>query len=86
MKISIDLSMYPLKADYKPAIIDFIKKLREHNEVGVETNGFSTQLFGEYDIVMKLIQDEFKPIFAGQDKVVMIMKLVNDDLAGEVKF
>ena len=30
MECSVEISMYPLNSDYKPAIIDFIKRLRKH--------------------------------------------------------
>ena len=78
--------MYPLNADYKTPIIAFVKRLRTYADVKVETNGVSTQLYGEYDVVMEMIQKEFKTVFGGDDKVSMVMKVINDDLSGSVKF
>lgn len=43
MECSVEISMYPLKTDYKRAIINFIKSLRKHPFVTIETNGMSTQ-------------------------------------------
>ena len=40
----------------------------------------STQIFGEYDVVMSVLQKEMKPIFADEIKTVMVMKFINADL------
>jgi uncharacterized protein YqgV (UPF0045/DUF77 family) len=86
MKISVELSMYPLNEDYKPSITAFIKRLRSYSEVRIETSGMSSQIYGEYDQVMAMIHTEFKTVFEGNDKVSMVMKMVNDDLSGPIKF
>ena len=86
MNISIELSMYPLSEEYKPSIISFIKKLRERKDIRIETNGMSSHIYGDYDIVMKVMNEEVKQVFSGKDKVVMVMKMVNDDLSGDVGF
>jgi uncharacterized protein YqgV (UPF0045/DUF77 family) len=86
MKISVEISMYPLNEDYKPAIIAFIKKLRTYDHLRLETSGMSTQIFGEYDEVMEALKNEVKGVFQDPAKVVMIMKWLNDDVSGPVKF
>lgn len=78
--------MYPLNADYKPSIIAFIKRLRTADDIRVETNGMSSQVYGEYDRVMEVLTAAIKEVFEGEDKVSMVMKLVNDDLSGDIKF
>lgn len=86
MKISVELSMYPLKEEYKAPIIEFIKTLREREGIRVKTNGMSSHIYGDYDEVMGSVVQEVKAVFEGNDKVVMVMKVVNDDLDGPVKF
>jgi len=78
--------MYPLHEDYKPLIIEFVKALRMHDEVRVETNGVSTQLYGLYDDVMYAINTEVKQVFARGNKVSMVMKVINEDLSGPIGF
>ena len=46
----------------------------------VETNGMSTQVFGDYDNVMTAIQKEMKNSFSLQQKVVFNMKVINSHL------
>ena len=47
MDCSVEISMYPLKEDFKPSIIAFMKKLRKYPFIKVNTNGMSTQVFGD---------------------------------------
>jgi uncharacterized protein YqgV (UPF0045/DUF77 family) len=86
MHVSVDLSMYPLNEDYKPSIINFVKRLRATEGLQVDTNGMSTQVYGEYDLVMNTLQQEIKAVFSGPDKVSIVMKAVNDDLSGPIGF
>ncbi len=86
MKVSIELSMYPLDANYKSSIVQFVKRLRGRKGIQLETNGMSSQIYGDYDQVMEVLTAEIKEVFQGEDKVSMVMKMVNDDLSGEVKF
>ncbi len=55
MRITADMSMYPLADEYKPAIISFIKELREVEGLEVVTNQLSTQMRGEFDVVTSAI-------------------------------
>jgi uncharacterized protein YqgV (UPF0045/DUF77 family) len=60
MKISIDISYYPLTEEFKTPIKAFIARLREHQEISVKSNGMSTQVFGEYADVMRTITTEIE--------------------------
>lgn len=86
MECSIEISMYPLNADYKPAIITFIKRLRKHPFITIETNGMSTQIFGDYKRVMNAINTEMKNTFAEEGKVVFNIKVMNGNLSEKPQF
>ena len=81
MECSVEISMYPLNSDYKPAIIDFIKRLRKHPFISIETNGMSTQVFGDYNRVIKAINTEIKNTFTEEGKVVFNLKVMNQILS-----
>merc|ERR1712078_650693 len=51
------------KTSYETSIIHFIKQLRTYPFIIVETNGMSTQIFGDYDNVMHAINTEMKNSF-----------------------
>jgi uncharacterized protein YqgV (UPF0045/DUF77 family) len=78
--------MYPLDKSYETAIISFIKGLRSHPLIKVETNGMSTYLFGSYDHLMKAIQIEMKQAFLSQEKIVFNLKVVNAHLQEKPSF
>ncbi|GLU43508.1 hypothetical protein [Allomuricauda sp. NBRC 101325] len=78
MNISVELTLSPLQDNFEPPIIDFIKKLRASGLTVLE-NPLSTQVFGEYDVVMELLHNEIKESFESLDHVVLTMKLVKSD-------
>lgn len=86
MECSVEISMYPLNTDYKSAIINFIKRLRNHPFISIETNGMSTQVFGDYSRVMKAINTEIKNTFKEEGKVVFNMKVMNGNLSEKPQF
>lgn len=79
MIVSVDISYYPLKEEFIPPIKGFIQKLNDSTEIEVETNGMSTQVFGEYDVVMKAITQEIKNTFSLPHSI-FILKIINADL------
>ena len=80
MKITVDISMYPLDADYKPAIKAFIRKLRACEGLTLVTNQMSTQINGEYDAVTGALQRCIRESMAEQDKVVFVARYLSADL------
>jgi len=78
MKISVELTLTPLQDNFEPPIIDFIKKLRASGLTVLE-NPLSTQVYGEYDKVMGLLQTEIKEAFENLEHVVLTMKMVKSD-------
>ncbi len=81
MEISVELSLTPLQDDFEAPIIDFIKRLRASGLTVLE-NPLSTQVFGDYDKVMALLQTEIKESFNALDHVVLAMKVVKSDRSG----
>ena len=77
MKTAVEISMYPLNADYEPPILDFIRRLNEHPNLQVETNRLSTQIFGEYDEIMAALQREIRVSFQQGNTVSMVLKVLN---------
>jgi len=80
MKASIEISMYPLDKEYGHQILAFINELKKHPSLEVRTNTMSTQIFGNYDILMDLMKNEIKTAFKTTNTTVMVLKIVNEDL------
>ena len=81
MKTTVELSKYPLNADYEPPILDFIGRLNGHQNITVKTNATSTHVVGDYDEVMNILQKEIKFSFEKYGKAIFVMKVLNGDLA-----
>lgn len=72
--------MYPLTTDYIPSISRFIEYLNESGEITALTNTMSTQVFGEYETVMRILQEAMKRTMTEEPKVIFVTKFINADL------
>ena len=80
MKISIELSLYPLAMDnFKDEIWAFIKRLRKVDGLNVVTNGMSTQVFGDYDLAVSNVMREIKHVHSTTGSAVFVCKFINGD-------
>jgi uncharacterized protein YqgV (UPF0045/DUF77 family) len=78
MKISVELTLTPLQDNFEPAIIHFIKKLRASN-LKVLENPLITQVYGDYDEVMRLLNSEIKEVFELIENGLLYMKIIKTD-------
>ena len=82
MRVAVDISLYPLDADFIPPIKDVIERLNAYPGLEVVTNPMSTQLRGEYDDVMDALNKEIRTTFDQVPKAVFAMKILNNPIAG----
>ena len=78
MNISVELTFSPLQDTFEEHIINFIKKLRASGLTILE-NPLSTQVYGDYDTVMGVLNSEVKEAFELMDKGLLFMKIVKSD-------
>ena len=81
MKLSVEVSMYPLKDEYIPTIKDFIDRVNDAHGISVITNTMSTQIFGDYDTVMNVIRDEMRLSFEKFGRAIFVCKFIDGDLS-----
>ena len=67
MKISAELSLYPLDA------------LNQFNTLEVRTQAMSTEIFGDYDEVFAAIQSATRTVFETDPTTVLVAKFLNRD-------
>ena len=79
MQVSVDISLYPLHQDYIPRIDAFILLLNQEPNVQVVTNALSTQLYGEYETVMRLLARAMGDHMTIHDDSVFTIKVLNGD-------
>ncbi|HET8810122.1 MAG TPA: YkoF family thiamine/hydroxymethylpyrimidine-binding protein [Flavobacteriaceae bacterium] len=78
MNISVELTLTPIQDDFEPAIINFIKSLR-NSGLTVKENPLSTHVYGNYDEVMDLLKTEMKTALEAVDRGLMYIKIVKSD-------
>jgi uncharacterized protein YqgV (UPF0045/DUF77 family) len=76
MRTAVEISLYPLDADYVPPIKDFIERLNRYTELSVLTNAMSTQVSGEHEAVFAALAQETRATFAGDRRAVFVMKVL----------
>ena len=80
MKVAVDISLYPLDADFIPPIKDVIARLNDHEQLEVWTNAMSTQVVGEFDDVMDALRQEIGATFEQLPKAVFAIKILNNPI------
>ena len=80
MKISAELSLYPLDSNYLNIIKEIVEKLNQDPRVTCYTNTMSSQIFGEFDDVMAVIKDILAYSFNQYGKQVLVTKFLNGDV------
>jgi uncharacterized protein YqgV (UPF0045/DUF77 family) len=76
MDIGVEISLYPLDKQFIPPIQNFIDRLQTERRLRVETNSMSTQVFGDYEVVMQTLTRELRVTFEGNDKAIFVMKVL----------
>jgi len=78
MNISVELTLTPLQDNYEELIKSFIKKIRTSGFTVLE-NPLSTQIYGDYDDIMKLLNKEIKITLELMENGLMYIKIVKTD-------
>ena len=80
MKLTAELSLYPLQQDYISVIKEFIAAAHKHGGIDIVTNAMSTQISGDYDQVFALIKQELRRSADKHGRQVLVCKLIPADL------
>ncbi len=76
MKLTAELSLYPLQDDYIPIIKGFIDAANEHGGMDIVTNAMSTQICGDYQAVFDLVSRELQASYEKHGKQVLVCKFI----------
>ncbi|MEQ5834118.1 YkoF family thiamine/hydroxymethylpyrimidine-binding protein [Marinobacter mangrovi] len=78
MYLSVQISHYPLQDEYKASIKEVIQRLK-NSGLEVHANRMSTQVFGEFDEVMKVLSETMKWSFETHGKAVFTANFLEGD-------
>jgi uncharacterized protein YqgV (UPF0045/DUF77 family) len=79
MRTAIEISLYPLDADYIPPIKSFIDRLNAYPELQVTTNAMSTQVAGEHARLFEVLAKETAATFGEKGRKVFVMKVLGGE-------
>jgi len=80
MQVAVDISLYPLDENFIPPIKSVIERLAKHPGVELEYNRMSTQLRGDFDVVMPALTEEMRTTFLDVPKAVFAIKILNNPI------
>jgi uncharacterized protein YqgV (UPF0045/DUF77 family) len=80
MRITVDISLYPLDSDYIPPIKGFIRRLRAFDGLELVTNQLSTQVRGEFEQVTAALNACMRESMETGRKMVFLTRYLNSDL------
>ena len=76
MKLTAELSLYPVQENYIPVIQAFIDTVRAHTDLQVVTNAMSTQVCGDYARVFAVVSDALAHSTSLFGKQVLVVKFI----------
>ena len=80
LKLTAEMSLYPLREDYIPVIKSFIETAAKKQDITLVSNAMSTQACGDWDSVMQLVNDCLKASHERFGKQVLICKFIPGEL------
>lgn len=80
MKLTAEISLYPLNQDYIPIIKEFVIALRKYTDLTLVTNAMSTQVCGGYEAVFAALENELRASYERHGKQVLVAKFIVGEL------
>ena len=76
MKLSAEITMYPLQDKYLPIIENFITHLKSYKDISLEVFPTCTVVMGNFDDVMQVVSNSIKWSADNKDKAVFVAKFL----------
>jgi uncharacterized protein YqgV (UPF0045/DUF77 family) len=84
MRITAEISLYPLREEFLSPIQSFIRELQESSVLEIRVNQMSTQLVGELHDVSQALEKALETSFRTCGSQVLVAKFLNADLPLDV--
>lgn len=80
MKITIEISLYPLDENYIPPIDNFLQRIHQYPDIKISTNATSTHICGESEVVFELLKREITQSFENMNQGIFVSKILKGEL------
>ena len=84
MRITAEISLYPLREEFLSPIQSFIRDLQESSALEITVNQMSTQLVGELHDVSQALEKALEMSLRTGGSQVLVAKFLNADLPLDV--
>ena len=81
MKVTIDISMYPIKDEYIKPIDGFIKIINKFSDLRVMTYPTSTIIQGEYEYTMNALKETITKASKEYGMAIYVTKIIPNYMA-----
>ncbi len=68
--------MYPLRSDYQNQVLSFLEIISKFPGLTIRVNALSTQIQGDFDVVMEAIRDSISQTFSQEIRASFVMKIL----------
>lgn len=75
MRITVEISLYPLAENHINSIKEFIGRLKKYTELDIVVNATSTQIVGEHAHIFEVLAKETEKTFTS-GKNIFVMKVI----------
>lgn len=76
MDVAVEISLYPLRDRYREPIRELIERLEADARLRVITGSLSTQIAGEYEVVMERLSRELQRMFEQHGPCACVLKML----------
>lgn len=76
MKMTVEISMYPIRDDYLPPIDAFIELINQKPDLEIETTPTATRIIGEYEHLMDCLKDTMAASYEQHGTSVFVTKFI----------
>jgi uncharacterized protein YqgV (UPF0045/DUF77 family) len=80
MRVTAEMSLYPLQGEPLERILKFIDAITSDERLEVVVNQLSTQVRGELGVVMSALTAAIERSFDGGGSQALVLKILNADL------
>jgi uncharacterized protein YqgV (UPF0045/DUF77 family) len=80
MRVTVEMSLYPLAKDALAKILDFIDVVQRDKRLEVVVNQMSTQVRGELGDVLEVLKAALERSFGAGGSQALVVKFLNADL------
>ena len=81
MRVTAEMSLYPLQGQPIDKILAFIETIQGEQRLEVVVNQLSTQVRGELEVVMGTITQALERSFGAGGPQALVLKVLNADLS-----